>query len=92
MVYETRNHWFIKDDGEKIEITNLEHKTLIILARKFKKLVTYEELAKSLYDTEVKYVMNPIRANKRRLKEKTGLKIRTEKGKGYILETEIYFK
>ena len=69
MVYETRNHWFIKDN-EKIELTNLEHKLLMLLAKNFNKLVTYKEIAESIYNSDVRYVMNSIRAIKRRLKEK----------------------
>ena len=90
LVYEIRNHWLIKENGKKIEITNLEHELLMALSNR--NLITYQELAERIYNTDVKYVINSIRAIKRRLKAKTKLNIRSVKSKGYKMITEICFK
>ena len=91
MIYETRNHWFIKENGKKIETTNLEHKLLMALSGET--ISTYKELAKSIYDTEInEYVKSSIRALKSRLQKKAKIIIRSLKNKGYILTTKIYFK
>ena len=90
MVYETRNHRLIKDNDETIELTNMEHKLLMILS--CGKLVTYEELAKYLYNLEIEYVNAQVHVLKGILQRKTKLDISTIHRKGYILTSEIYFK
>lgn len=90
MVYEVRNHWFVLNNGKKIELTNKEHELLVALSGET--LVTYEELAKSMYNCEFQYVENTIRVFKCGLMKKAKVNIRTVIGKGYILKTKILFK
>ena len=90
MLYEIRNHWLIKENGKRIELTNLEHKMLIILSNET--ITTYSELAKSLYNTEInKYVKSAICVLKSRLQKKTKIKIKSIRNTGYVLKTKIYF-
>ena len=90
MIYEVRNHWLILNNKKKIELTNLEHRLLTAL--KYGTIVTYEELAKSIYDCEYEYISNSMKVLKYKLVKKTKINIKTVIGKGYILKTKILFK
>ena len=87
MIYEVRNHWFVLNDGRKLELTNLEHEFLMAL--KFGTLVTYDELAKSIYNCDYEHVSETIRVLKYRFIKKTKFNILSVEGKGYILRTNI---
>jgi DNA-binding response OmpR family regulator len=89
MIYDTKNRFLFR--GMKaIRLSKLERKLIILLSSK--KLSTYEEMAKYLYDSDFQTKEMSIRTLIKRFKEKTKLNVVARHGRGYILKDDIYFK
>ena len=89
MVYDTKNRFLFR--GMKaIRLSKLERKLIVLLSSK--KLSTYEELAKNLYDSNFETKEMSIRTLIKRFRDKTRLNVTTLYGRGYILKDDIYFK
>ena len=89
MIYDTKNRLLLNDKSE-ISLTNLQHRFLLLLSNNT--IITYEEIARCMYDTDIFYVKGTIKSFLKRFKQKTHLNITTIKGRGLILEDEIYFQ
>lgn len=87
MVYDTKNRFLTKENGENIKLTKLEHKLLIALADE--KLTFYNKIIELVYGYKLKRYIHHIKNN---LCKKTGLKIRAINNKGYILESDVFYK
>jgi 3-deoxy-D-manno-octulosonic acid (KDO) 8-phosphate synthase len=89
MIYDTKKRLLL-NGRESIEISKKNEKLIIALSSM--ELVRYEEIAKYIYNTNLDKAYRKICMLKKRLQEKTGLKIKTKLSVGYILETDIFFK
>lgn len=89
MIYDTKNRLLL--NGKKaIKISKKKEKFLIALSSM--ELVTYEEVAKYIYNKHFAEVKMAIRKLKKELLKTSKLKIEVRYGLGYILETDIFFK
>ena len=93
MIYEMKNRCLIKDNGERIELTELEHKFLIAISDE--EITPAKLIAKYIFSYCGDRYIEKLKVLQRRLNKFIQVK-RIEKLVGiktsYILKTEIYFK
>ena len=89
MVYDIKSHCLL-NGTKKVKLPELQHRLLLALSST--KLVTYEELAKFIYNSDITYTKGAIRTLLRNIKRKTKLKIETIRGVGLTLKDKIYFR
>lgn len=97
MIYETKNHCLIKDTGEIIKLTDLEHKFLIAISDEERTLI--KVIAEYVFGSSDERFIRKVKGIKRRLTKLMQFKRMQRKNYitglpdvSYKLETEIYFK
>jgi DNA-binding response OmpR family regulator len=94
IVYQTRNHRLVLEDGKEVELTNGEHKFLTVLSNG--SLVTHDEFSKLFWGYIPKRSIKSkhqryISLLKFKFAQKTGLEIRNMFNVGYVLQTDVYY-
>lgn len=87
MTYNTRKKVLWIGVREKVKLTKKEHRLLISLANN--QITTYREIMKYL---DIERPSLPRIKNNLERKTKFELRIQVVRGRGYILENEIYFE
>lgn len=90
MIYETKNHKLVLENGEAFEINDLEYKFLIAISNE--NTTSFKEIAKYIYSSSSSRYIENVRNIKRRLISRIkDLKIKTISNFGYKLETTISY-
>lgn len=92
MMYDTKNRVLHICDYRKVDLTNLEH--MLMLGLSSGNMVTYEEILKYMYGWNDIYAKRTLHVIVSNLTKKTEgfLRILVIRGRGLLMETEMYYK
>lgn len=89
MIIDYKGHRILLEDGRVIYLTLMETRLLELIYENKGNVVSYKEIAKEIYETEIDVCLkNTIAINISRLKKKIGkyIEIKTIRQAGYIVE------
>jgi len=89
MIIDYKGHRILLEDGRVIYLTLMETRLLELIYENKGNVVSYKEIAKEIYETEIDVCLkNTITINISRLKKKIGkyIEIKTIRQAGYIVE------